>query len=331
MQSSWSHERFTLADSPEPPLKIRGWVTEETARRITNLAGKNLDELRKSAEARNFQPVPLGAALTETINSTIRNLGTANVLGLLRGSNPESRNEVVVYTAHFDHFGTGTPINGDSIYNGAMDNASGTSLLLAIARGFAEGSTRPKRSVLFAAVAAEEQGLLGSEYYVAHPTSPLSKIVANINIDGANLLGMARDIQMIGKGRSSLDPIIEQAAKEMGMVVVPDQSPEQGYFYRSDQFNFAKAGIPAAYFHHGIDIVGKPPGWGKEQRDKFIAEDYHQPSDEIKSWWDFRGAAQQAHFNFLLGYRVANAEKIPEWNRGDEFEAARKRSLEGGN
>ena len=210
-----------------------------------------------------------------------------------------------------------------------MDNASGTSILLAVAKAFSEGTSKPKRSVLFAAVAAEEQGLLGSEYYVAHPTFPLNKIVANINIDGANLLGPAHDIQMIGKGHSSLDATVESIAKEMAIVVVSDLTPELGFFYRSDQFNFAKAGIPAAYFHPGVNIEGKPTGWGKAQREKFIAEDYHQPSDEIKSTWDFRGAAQQAHFTFLLGYRVANAENPPQWNRGDEFEAARKKSLEG--
>lgn len=329
VQSSWSHERFSLADSPEPPLRLKGWMTEDAARRLVNLAGKNLDALRKSAEAKNFKPIPLGVTLSDTIHNTIRNLETANVLGLLRGSDPDMRREVVVYTAHHDHFGVGTPVKGDSIYNGALDNASGTSLLLAIAKGFAEGTTRPKRSVLFAAVAAEEQGLLGSEYYVARPTFPLNKIVANINIDGANLLGAARDLQMIGKGRSSLDVTIEGIGKEMGIVVVSDLTPELGFFYRSDQFNFAKAGIPAAYFHPGVDIQGKPAGWGKAERERFIAEDYHQPSDEIKQSWDFRGAAQQVHFTFLLGYRVANAERMPVWNRGDEFEAARKKSLEG--
>ena len=254
VQSSWSHERFSLADSPEPPLKLKGWMTEDAARRLVNLAGKNLDALRKSAEAKNFKPVPLGVTLSDTIYNAIRRLETANVLGLLRGNAPEKRREVVVYTAHHDHFGIGTPIKGDSIYNGALDNASGTSLLLAIAKGFAEGTARPNRSVLFAAVAAEEQGLLGSEYYVARPTFPLSKIVANINIDGANLLGPARDMQMIGKGRSSLDVTIEGIAKEMGIVVVSDLTPEMGFFYRSDQFNFAKAGIPAAYFHPGVNI-----------------------------------------------------------------------------
>ncbi len=329
VQSSWSHERFSLADSPEPPLKMKGWMTEDAARRLVSLAGKDLDALRKSAESRKFRPVPLAVALSDTIVNTMRRLETANVLGLLRGSDPEKRREVVVYTAHHDHFGIGTPIKGDSIYNGALDNASGTSLLLAVATGFAEGTPKPKRSVLFAAVAAEEQGLLGSEYYVAHPTFPLNKIVANINVDGANLLGMVRDIQMIGKGRSSLDATIESVAKEMGLGVVPDQSPELGFFYRSDQFNFAKAGIPSAYFHPGVDIKGKPAGWGKAQREKFIAEDYHQPSDEIKASWDFGGAVQQAHFTFLVGYRVANADGIPQWNRGDEFEAARKKSVEG--
>lgn len=330
VQSSWSRERFILADSPEAQVKIKGWVTEEVARKIVALAGKDLDRLRKAAESRKFKPVNLGVTFSQTIHSSIRRLETANVLGLLRGADPEKRDEVIVYTAHHDHFGIGTPIKGDSIYNGAMDNASGISLLLAIAKGFTEIPVKPRRSVLFAAVGAEEQGLLGSAYYVAHPTFPHSKIVANINIDGANLLGLARDIQMIGKGRSTLDATIEQVAQEMNMVVVPDQSPELGLFYRSDQFSFAKAGIPCAYFHAGVDIIGKPPGWGKTERDRYIAEDYHQPSDEIKPTYDFRGAAQQAHFTFLIGYRVANADGIPQWNPGDEFEAVRKRSLETG-
>ncbi len=329
VQSSWSAERFSLADSPDPQVRLQGWVTEEVARGLAALAGKDLDELRKSAESRKFKPVPLGVTLSLTISSSIRSLETANVLGLLRGSDPEKRDEAIVYTAHHDHFGIGKPVRGDSIYNGALDNASGTSLLLAAAKGFAEGTARPRRSILFAAVAAEEQGLLGSQYYVAHPTFPHGKIIANVNIDGANLLGPARDIQMIGKGRSTIDLTIDAIAKEMGIVVVADQSPEQGYFYRSDQFNFAKAGIPSAYFHSGIDIIGKPEGWGKKERDRFIAEDYHQPSDEIKPTWDFRGASQQAQFLFLLGYRLANADKTPEWKAGDEFEAARKQSLWG--
>jgi len=329
VQSSWSVERFSLADSPDPQVRLQGWVTEEVARGLTALAGKDLDALRKSAESRKFKPVPLGVTLSLTISSTIRSLETANVLGLLRGSDPEKQDEAIVYTAHHDHFGIGKPVRGDSIYNGALDNASGTSLLLAVAKGFAEGTPRPRRSILFAAVAAEEQGLLGSQYYVAHPTFPHGKIIANLNIDGANLLGPARDLQMIGKGRSTIDRTIDAIGKEMGIVVVPDQSPEQGYFYRSDQFNFAKAGIPSAYFHSGIDIIGKPEGWGKKERDRFIAEDYHQPSDEIKPTWDFRGASQQAHFLFLLGYRLANADEIPEWNAGDEFEAARKQSRRG--
>jgi Zn-dependent M28 family amino/carboxypeptidase len=330
VQSSWSGEQFLLAEPGDRSVKIQSWVTEEVARKLTSLAGKNLDALRKSAESRRFKPVPLGVTVSLTINNSIRQLETANVLGLLRGSDPEKKAEVLVYTAHYDHFGIGKPVNGDSIYNGAMDNASGTSLLLSVMKGFAEGVPRPKRSVLFIALAAEEQGLLGSLYYAAHPTFPHHKIVANINIDGVNLLGPARDIQMIGKGRSTLDATIEGVAKEMSIVVVPDQMPELGFFYRSDQFNFAKVGIPAAYFHHGVDIIGKPPGWGKAERERFIAEDYHQPSDEMRPTWDYSGAAQQARFTFLIGYRVANTERAPEWNRGDEFEAARSKSVRDG-
>jgi Zn-dependent M28 family amino/carboxypeptidase len=329
VQSSWSGEQFSLADVREPQLKISGWMTEDATRRLVSLSGKDLDVLRKSAESRKFSPVPLGVTLSDTIANTIRHLETANVLGLLRGSDPEKQQEVVVYTAHHDHLGIGTPLKGDSIYNGARDNASGVSLVLAIATSFAEGAPRPKRSVLFAAVGGEEAGLLGSEYYVTHPTFPLSSIVADINIDEANIYGPTRDIQMIGKGRSTLDVVVEGVAKELGMVVVPDQAPEQGYFYRSDQFSFAKVGVPVAYFDAGVDVIGKPPGWGEEQHKKFNAEDYHQPSDEIKQWWDYRGAVQQADFTFMLGYRLANAAKIPQWNRGDEFEAARKKSLEG--
>jgi Zn-dependent M28 family amino/carboxypeptidase len=329
VQSSWSGERFSLADVREPQLKMSGWMTEDATRRLVSLSGKDLDVLRKSAESRKFRPVPLGIVLSDTIVNSIRYLETANVLGLLRGSDPAKQQEVVVYTAHHDHLGIGTPIRGDSIYNGALDNASGVSLILAVAKSFAEVAPRPKRSVLFAAVGGEEAGLLGSEYYVTHSTFPLSSIVADINVDEANMLGPTRDIQMIGKGRSTLDGIVEGVAKEMGMVVMPDQTPEQGFFYRSDQFSFAKAGVPVAYFDAGVDVVGKPPAWGEEQHKKFNAEDYHQPSDEIKQWWNYRGAVQQAEFTFLLGVRLANATGIPQWNRGDEFEAARKRSLEG--
>jgi Zn-dependent M28 family amino/carboxypeptidase len=263
---------------------------------------------------------------------------SGNVVGRIPGGDAKLSGEAVVYTAHHDHFGIKMPSRPaeksaeasakvDAIYNGAIDNASGVASILSVARAFAELGKPPRRSVYFAFVAAEEQGLLGSQYFVAYPPVPVGRIAANINIDSASWFGKTRDVSLIGLGKSSLDGDVIAVAKTQGRTVKPDEFPDRGRFYRSDQFNFAKAGVPAAYVNFGTDVIGKPAGYGKEQVEAYEKNTYHQPSDEYRDSLDFSGAVQDARLAFLLGCRVADADAMPHWTKGDEFEAARERAL----
>jgi Zn-dependent M28 family amino/carboxypeptidase len=231
--------------------------------------------------------------------------------------------------AHWDHLGVGTPVNGDSIYNGAIDNASGTAGLLEIARAYAGMPTRPKRSVLFLAVTAEEQGLLGSQYYSVAPLYPLATTLAVINMDGLNMAGRTSNLVVIGLGASELDDYAERAASEQSRTLTPDPEPEKGYYYRSDHFNFAKQGVPALYAEGGTAFIGKPEGYSERVRAQYVAEDYHKPSDQVKPDWDPAGAIEDLRLLLTVGYRVANAERFPEWRAGSEFRAVRERSLGG--
>lgn len=327
VQTSWSGENFSLADSKEEPMKLKSWLSSSASKRLVAMAGRDLEAMMKAAQSRNFKPIPLGINASVHIHNTIRKMTTANVAGLLRGSDSALSKEVVIFTAHFDHLGIVQPVNGDSIDNGAVDNASGVSMVLTLAQGFTHLAQLPKRSILFLLVGGEEAGTLGSEYYAAHPTFPVGKIAADINMDGVNMFGETRDISMIGKGCSTIDEDVNIAAKVAGFVVKPDQFPEQGAFYRSDQFSFAAVGVPTAYFDAGIDFIGKPADWGKEMAEEYNDYNYHQPSDEIRSDWTYEGTIQQAKFYFHLGYLVANRPAMPQWNRGDEFEAVRLKSL----
>jgi len=239
------------------------------------------------------------------------------------GSDPMQRDEYVIYTAHWDHLGIGPEVNGDRIYHGAADNASGVAGLLELADAFAHAQPPPKRSVLFLSVTAEEKGLLGSQYYTEHPLYPLTKTVANINMDGLNLLGRTSDVQIIGLGQSTLDDELGAVAAQQGRVLKPDAEPEKGYYYRSDHFNFAKVGVPALDPGRGVDYLGKPPGWGMQMREKYTREDYHKPSDQIKPFWDLRGTVQDLQLLGQVGYRVANEKTFPVWKAGSEFKAKR--------
>ena len=327
VQTSWSGENFSLPQSKGESMELSSWLSESASKRLVGMAGKVLGALMKSAQSKKFKPLPLGITVSVHIHNTTRNLTTANVGGVLRGSDPLLSKEIVVFTAHFDHLGIVKPVNGDSIDNGALDNASGVSMVLTLAEGFAHLSQRPKRSMLFLLVGGEEAGTLGSEYYAAHPTFPTGKIAADINIDGVNMFGQTRDLSMIGKGRSTIDESVNAAAKVAGFTVKPDQFPEQGSFYRSDQFSFAAIGVPTAYFDTGIDFVGKPAGWGKQMAEEYNNRDYHQPSDEIRSDWTYEGTMQQAKFYFHLAYLVAGNPAMPRWTKGDEFEGVRLRAL----
>jgi Zn-dependent M28 family amino/carboxypeptidase len=331
VQASWSGEQVELPVSGEQPrLRVKGWTTDEATRRVMRLTGKDLDALRVLAQRRDFQPVPLGVKVSTRFTNQVHRRPTANVLGLLPGSDPRLAREVVLYTAHHDHLGMKEDAKPgeDAIYNGAVDNAAGVAAMLEVARAFTAMPKAPPRSILFAAVAAEEQGLLGSQYLAEHlPVHP-GRVAANLNIDGLNIHGRTRDVTVIGLGKSSLDLALIALARAQGRLVKGDQLPERGFFYRSDQFNFAKLGIPAAYFSSGMDFIGRPPGWGKERREKWEAAHYHQPSDELRPDWDFSGAVEDVRLFFLLGAHVARTRELPRWNKGDEFEGPRLRALE---
>jgi Zn-dependent M28 family amino/carboxypeptidase len=329
VQTSWSGEQFALPHESEPEVAVKAWVTEEGARRIARLGGQDLDALRAAAERRDFRPVSLGVAADITLKNEVKRAKTENVIGRRPGRDPRLSKEAVFYTAHHDHLGIkeGAKPGQDNIYNGALDNASGVAAMLAIAKAMRSLPEPPRRSVYFAAVAAEEQGLLGSAYLAAHPPVPAGRIAADINIDGINIWGRTRDLTMVGLGKSSLDDWIVKLAGMQGRVVVPDQFPDKGFFYRSDQFSLAKVGVPAAYFDAGTDVIGKPRGWGREQQEKFEANDYHQPSDELRPEWELSGAVEDAQLFFYLGVKVASAPQMPHWKPGDEFEAARKKAL----
>ncbi len=338
VQTSWAGENFQLPDDGSPPVEIKMWATEELSKAIAALGAKDLDQLRASAETRSFRPVPLGVTLSIALTNAIAQKESENVLGVLPGSDPKIAPEGVFYTAHHDHFGikvgaratdTAAPASAkvDNIYNGAVDNASGVASILGVAAAFAHLPKAPRRSVYFAFVAAEEQGLLGSEYLARHSPVPAGRIAADINIDSANWFGKTRDVSLIGLGKSSVDADVVALAKWQGRRIEPDQFPDQGLFYRSDQFSLAKVGVPAAYLKFGTDVIGKPEGWGREQAEFYRKNIYHQPSDELNDSWDFAGAVDDARLAFFLGCRIANAPALPQWNKGDEFEAARKQAL----
>lgn len=322
-------EKFDLV-TPDKNMgrsSIEAWVTLDAAKRLLKMGGQDFDALKKQALSRDFKPVPLGLRASMAIRNTMRTLDSRNVLAKLEGSDPALRDEYVVYTAHWDHLGVGAPVNGDRIYNGALDNASGVASLLEIARAFTAVEPKPKRSILFLMVTAEEQGLLGSQHYSVAPVYPLAKTLANINMDGINQWGRTKDITVIGMGASDLDDYLRDAAATQQRTLRPDPEPDKGFYYRSDHFNFAKQGVPALYTDSGVEFIGKPADYGKQKRDEYTSTDYHAPSDEVKPDWDLSGAVEDAELLFLVGYRVANADKFPEWKPGNEFRAKRMEML----
>ncbi len=330
VHNSNTGELFDLVhpDKNRSRCAMEGWMTLPQAEALFQMAGKNFDELKKSALRADFRPVPLGVKAELTLHNKIRMVNSANVVGKIEGSDAKLKNQYVIYTAHWDHFGIGPEVNGDKIYHGAVDNASGVSGMLEIARAFRKVQPPPKRSILFLSVTAEEKGLLGSQYYAEHPLYPLTKTLANINLDGLNVDGRTKDYTVIGLGMSTLDNYVEEVAQEQGRVVNPDAEPEKGFYYRSDHFNFAKQGVPALDTDAGIDFIGKPPGWGIEKRNEYTQNDYHKPSDKVKPDWDLSGAVQDLDLLFSVGYRVANADKFPAWSPGTEFKARREKMLQ---
>jgi Zn-dependent M28 family amino/carboxypeptidase len=318
-------EQFDLVtpDKNMSRASIEGWISVEQAHKLFALAGQDFDALKAKAATSAFAPVPLGVTASMTIRNSLRTVDSQNVLAKLDGADPARRDEYVVYTAHWDHLGK----TSEGTFHGAVDNASGTGSLLEIARAFTKVSPPPARSVLFVAVTAEEQGLLGSQYYAVTPVYPLAKTLANINIDGINVNGRTKDMTFVGYGASDLDDYARDAAREQGRTIHADAEPEKGFYYRSDHFNFAKLGVPALDPDDGVDYVGKPESFSQRVRDDYTNKRYHQPSDVITPEWDLSGAAEDMKVLFAVGYRVAQAGKFPEWKPGNEFKAARDAML----
>ncbi|HSK08126.1 MAG TPA: M28 family metallopeptidase [Vicinamibacterales bacterium] len=322
-------EQFDLV-APDKNMSrpaIEGWITLDRAKELFALAGQDFEAMKRAAVTREFKPVPLGVTASMTIRNTIRTIDSRNVVGKVTGSDAALKDEYVIYTSHWDHFGVGEPVNGETIYRGARDNATGIGGLIEIGRGFAQLPARPKRSILLLAVTAEEQGLLGSDYYAKNPLYPLSKTLAVINMDSLNVHGRTRDISITGHGNSDLDTYAEQVAATQGRVIKPDPAPERGGYYRSDHFPFAKQGVPALASSGGVEYIGKPEGWGLKMQQEYTANDYHKPSDTVRPDWDMSGAAEDLQYYWLVGYRVAQADTYPEWKPGTEFRALREKML----
>ena len=328
VQSSWTGEQFALPAGDEVALEVEAWATEEASRRIASLAGLDLDDLRARAESRDFRPVPLDVRLSLSIPNRVERRHTANVLGRLPGSDPSAR-EVVLYTAHHDHLGSRPGRDGGQavVYNGALDNASGVAQMLAIAQAFASLGERPRRSIVFAAVGAEEQGLLGSEYLARHLPVPVGRVAADINTDGINIWGRTRDVAVVGLGKSTLDDWIRAISETQDRTVTAEVFPDHGAYYRSDHLSFARVGVPSASLDTGTHFVGRPEDWGRRAREAWERDRYHQANDDLTPEWDFSGAIEDTQLLFYLGVKVANAPELPQWRPGDEFEPARQRAL----
>jgi Zn-dependent M28 family amino/carboxypeptidase len=320
-------EQFDLVtpDKNMSRASIEGWISNGQARALMKMAGRDLDTLKGEAIDRSFKPVPLGVTASMTLHNTLRTIDSANILGKIDGSDPRLKDEYVVYTAHWDHLGKGP----EGIFHGAQDNALGCASLVELARAFARLPAPPKRSILFLSVTAEEQGLLGSQYYSVAPIYPLAKTVANINMDSWNTSGRTKDLTLVGYGASDLDDYAKDAAAEQGRVVHADPEPEKGFFYRSDHFNFAKEGVPALNpdGEGADDFIGKPAGYGASVRKEWNEKRYHQPADVVLPTWDLSGTREDLKVYFAVGYRVAQANKMPEWKPGNEFKAKRDAML----
>jgi Zn-dependent M28 family amino/carboxypeptidase len=309
--------------------QFEGWITSDRARELFKLAAMDFEAAKKAALDRDFKPTPLGATARIEYDNAIRRVESRNVVAKVVGSDPKLKDEYLIYEAHWDHLGIGPAVKDDSIYNGAIDNATGVAGLVELARAYQKLGTKPKRSILFLAPTAEERGLLGSAFYAQNPLYPLAKTVAVINMDGMNMLGRTKDVTVIGLGKSTLDDDVARVAAIQGRLVKPDPEPQKGHYYRSDHFSFAKVGVPALDVGSGVDFVGKPADFGRAARERYVAEDYHKPSDEVRPDWVTDGVVEDLQLIFQVGLDVANAKQIPEWRPGDEFKAARDATMKG--
>jgi len=327
VQTSWSGTQYSLPPAAgAPALGIKGWVTERAARDLATRGGKDLDALRKAASVRGFTAVPLGVRAAATLQQRSARKTAANVVAKLPGTNDQ---QAVIYTSHWDHFGVRDPQPGDAkdadrIFNGAYDNASGCAGLIELARAMARAPQKPARSMLFVFVTAEESGLLGSEYFVQHPPMPPAQMAANLNVDGLNYLGPARDMVQLGSDRSTIGPMLEAILKERGRVLGRDSHPERGYFFRSDHFPFAKAGVPALSISEPKEFTGPNAAALLKKQEDYNGKDYHQPSDEYDPAWDFTGAVEDLRVLARLGWQIAAASEMPKYSEGDQFANVRK-------
>jgi len=324
VRSSWGKENFEL-DNPNKNMdavSARSWITLDVAEKLLADCGQNFDAVKKSAVTRDFQPVTLKAKANIDIKQQIRSFKSHNVVAKLEGSDSKLRDEYIIYTAHWDHLGRHPELQGDQIFNGAIDNASGVASIIELAAAFTKINPTPKRSLLFMATTAEEAGLLGAKFYAEHPLYPMEKTLADINLDSMNVWGKARDIEDLSLGFSTLDDLLAAAAKDQGRIAIPDSRPDKGKIYRADNFEFSKAGLPSLYIGKGEHLLSRPET-APLRSDEFDSKDYHQVTDEIRPDWDLSGAVQDLQLLFEVGYQVANGDKFPEWKPRSEFKAKR--------
>ena len=326
VQGSFGAEQFDIPSAAgESRVPVEGWISLAKARELLAASGQNLDSLKAAAVRKEFRPVALDARASFDVDITPRRVRSRNVVARLEGG--ARKDEHVVYTAHWDHLGRDSTLRGDGIFNGALDNATGTAALLEIAKAFKALPEPPARSVLFLAVTAEEKGLVGAKYYAEHPLYPLVATVADINMDGVNQWGRTSDLTVVGLGNSTLDDVLERVLATSGRTTAPDAEPEKGFYYRSDHFEFAKQGVPALYTDAGTRYVGRDSAYGMTKREEYTARDYHKPSDEVKPDWDLSGAVEDLRALFRVGYVVAQEPRVPEWKPGTEFKARRDSAM----
>ena len=328
VRSSWGKEsvQIPLATGTEA-LAFAGWLTKDAGERLLQLSGKTVDQMLADANTREFRPAPLGVRLRGGVPAKLREIMSRNVAAVVPGSDPALKSQVVAHSAHWDHLGIGPAINGDAIYNGAVDNATGCAILMELARAWSGLKQKPRRSGLFLAVTAEEAGDLGADYYGQHPIFPLGKTALDLNFDSYYPFGATKDVLVTGAERTTLYPAVQEAARRLNLEIKPDPHPEQGSYYRSDHFSFARFGVPAFSVEMGSEFYGKPAGFGEKVFDEYNDKHYHQPSDEYKDDWDFANMEQAARLGFLIGTNAANQEKLPTWKAGDEFLKAREASM----
>jgi hypothetical protein len=320
VRNSWARETpYIRLGAGEKSLAFTGWVTEEAGSRLLAMAGRTVGELLAASEKPDFKPIDLGIQIRGSIPSKVRDLDTRNVAGIIPGSDPKLKDEVVIFSAHWDHLGIGTPVNGDAIYNGAIDNATGCAVLLELARVWGSLPQKPRRSVLFLSVTAEEGGLKGSEYYGSHPLAPPARTAIALNYDALYPWGRAKDVVLTGAERTTAWAQAQQVARRLELAIAPDSAPEAGFYFRSDHFSFARAGIPAFSIGHATEFYGKPAGYGLQAYQEYNSRNYHQPSDEFNASWDFTALEQAAQFGYLLGFDIANQDRLPDWRAGEPF------------